>query len=333
MTDLVLTPAACYPVYPAIAARGAAGRRAASPSTPAAPTSSATSPRATRPACRSSTSARSSGSASRRRSPRGATRWRDRSVELLRSVGLDADFDVANDPFFGRSGRLLARSQRSPGAEVRGAGPDRRPRADRGRLLQLPPGPLHRRPTGSRWRTAATGPHRLPRLRPRADRAGAAARARPRPRRLARRGAARSWGCDERRRRRRTGQPARARPGRLRARTRCTRTDRVYPETNCYTDILIELVHARGDEPLAMMGCALGGRLRGRPVDLLQAAPRGPRAPLRDRHPRDAALPAAAGPDRRADRGGADDRRSSSTPGTCPTPRRPATAPSTSRAR
>jgi hypothetical protein len=34
-------------------------------------------------------------------------------------------------------------------------------------------------------------------------------------------------------------------------------TDRVYTETNCYTDILIELVHACGDEPLAMMGCVL----------------------------------------------------------------------------
>lgn len=32
---------------------------------------------------------------------------------------------------------------------------------------------------------------------------------------------------------------------------------RAYPETNCYTDILIELVHALGHEPLAMMGCAL----------------------------------------------------------------------------
>ncbi|HET9162286.1 MAG TPA: DUF1839 family protein [Solirubrobacterales bacterium] len=32
---------------------------------------------------------------------------------------------------------------------------------------------------------------------------------------------------------------------------------RAYPETNCYTDILIELLHARGDEPLAMMACAL----------------------------------------------------------------------------
>lgn len=34
--------------------------------------------------------------------------------------------------------------------------------------------------------------------------------------------------------------------------------DRTYPESNCYTDILIELLHARGDEPLA----ALGGLVR-----------------------------------------------------------------------
>jgi len=30
--------------------------------------------------------------------------------------------------------------------------------------------------------------------------------------------------------------------------------DRVYLETNCYTDVVIELVHARGDEPLAILG-------------------------------------------------------------------------------
>jgi hypothetical protein len=29
---------------------------------------------------------------------------------------------------------------------------------------------------------------------------------------------------------------------------------RSYPETNCYTDIIIELLHARGDEPLAALG-------------------------------------------------------------------------------
>jgi hypothetical protein len=31
-------------------------------------------------------------------------------------------------------------------------------------------------------------------------------------------------------------------------------TERTYVETNCYTDILVELLHARGDEPLAALG-------------------------------------------------------------------------------
>ena len=30
--------------------------------------------------------------------------------------------------------------------------------------------------------------------------------------------------------------------------------ERTYPETNCYTDIVVELLHAHGDEPLAAMG-------------------------------------------------------------------------------
>jgi seryl-tRNA synthetase len=38
--------------------------------------------------------------------------WRDRALGLLRGLGLDADFDVASDPFFGRAGRMLAASQR-----------------------------------------------------------------------------------------------------------------------------------------------------------------------------------------------------------------------------
>jgi hypothetical protein len=33
--------------------------------------------------------------------------------------------------------------------------------------------------------------------------------------------------------------------------------DRTYRETNCYTDILVELLHARGDEPLAALGSTL----------------------------------------------------------------------------
>ncbi|MEA2208895.1 MAG: hypothetical protein QOF54_1372 [Solirubrobacteraceae bacterium] len=45
--------------------------------------------------------------------------------------------------------------------------------------------------------------------------------------------------------------PAAYRPHRLHS------LDRSYSETNCYTDILIEFLHARGEEPLAMMGCVL----------------------------------------------------------------------------
>lgn len=111
MTDIVLTPAACYPVYPAIAARG--------PLQPGGVTVDA------------------GGSYVFRHEPSGdparlqmfhqreivrigepevvaAWRdvWRDRAVSLLRDLGLDARFDVASDPFFGRSGRMLAASQR-----------------------------------------------------------------------------------------------------------------------------------------------------------------------------------------------------------------------------
>jgi seryl-tRNA synthetase len=112
MTDLVMTPAACYPVYPAVAARGRLA--------PGGITVDA------------------GGSYVFRHEPSGdparlqmfhqreivrigepetvaawRDAWRDRAVALLRGVGLDASFAVASDPFFGRSGRLLARSQKA----------------------------------------------------------------------------------------------------------------------------------------------------------------------------------------------------------------------------
>jgi hypothetical protein len=34
--------------------------------------------------------------------------------------------------------------------------------------------------------------------------------------------------------------------------------DRAWPETNCYTDLMVELAHAQGMEPLAMLPCTLG---------------------------------------------------------------------------
>jgi len=111
MTDLVLTPAACYPVYPAIAARG--------------------------PLAAGGVTIDAGGAYVFRHEPSGdparmqmfhqreivrigkpetvqAWRdvWRDRAVELLGEIGLQVELEIATDPFFGRGGRMLAASQR-----------------------------------------------------------------------------------------------------------------------------------------------------------------------------------------------------------------------------
>jgi seryl-tRNA synthetase len=39
-------------------------------------------------------------------------KWQQRAPELLRGLGLDVVTDIANDPFFGRGGRMLAATQR-----------------------------------------------------------------------------------------------------------------------------------------------------------------------------------------------------------------------------
>jgi len=111
MTDLVLTPAACYPVYPAIAARG--------PLAPGGVTIDAGAAYVFRH--------EPSGDPARLQmfhqreivrigEPETVQAWRDawreRAVELLRSLGLEVSLDVASDPFFGRSGRMLAASQK-----------------------------------------------------------------------------------------------------------------------------------------------------------------------------------------------------------------------------
>jgi seryl-tRNA synthetase len=111
MSDLVLMPAVCHPVYPAIAQRGPlpAGGVTIDPG----------------------------GSYAFRHEPSGdparlqmfhmrelvriaepevvqdwRETWRDKAIDLLRALGLAAEFDVANDPFFGRAGRMMATSQR-----------------------------------------------------------------------------------------------------------------------------------------------------------------------------------------------------------------------------
>jgi seryl-tRNA synthetase len=110
-TDLVLVPAACYPVYPAVAARG--------PLPPGGLTVDAGGAYVFR--------SEPSGDPARMQmfhqrelvrigEPEAVERWRDdwrdRALDLLRRLGLRAEYDVASDPFFGRSGRMLAASQR-----------------------------------------------------------------------------------------------------------------------------------------------------------------------------------------------------------------------------
>ena len=110
-SELVLMPAACYPVYPAIARRGplAPGGVAVDvggayvfrhePSTDPARLQMFHQREIIRIGEPETVAAWRDG-------------WRDRAVELLRGLGLDARFDVAVDPFFGRGGRMMARSQR-----------------------------------------------------------------------------------------------------------------------------------------------------------------------------------------------------------------------------
>jgi len=111
MSELVLTPAACYPVYPAIGRRG--------PLPPGGVMIDAGGAYVFRH--------EPSGDPARLQmfhqrelvrigEPEAVAAWRDgwrdRAVALLTALGLDAQLDVAADPFFGRSGRMLAASQK-----------------------------------------------------------------------------------------------------------------------------------------------------------------------------------------------------------------------------
>lgn len=108
---LVLLPAACYPVYPEIGRRGPLAAGGVTVDTGGAyvfrhePS--------TDPARLQMFHMRE---LVRIAEPETVTewrdRWRDRGLELLRGLGLEVEADVAADPFFGRGGRMMARSQR-----------------------------------------------------------------------------------------------------------------------------------------------------------------------------------------------------------------------------
>lgn len=111
ITDLVLTPAACYPTYPAMAARGRL------------PSDGATLDLGAAWVFRRE----ASGDPARLQSFRmrefvrlgeaetvlaWRNTWRDGAIRLFESLGLAAQVKVASDPFFGRSGRMLAAIER-----------------------------------------------------------------------------------------------------------------------------------------------------------------------------------------------------------------------------
>ncbi|HEY2435751.1 MAG TPA: amino acid--[acyl-carrier-protein] ligase [Solirubrobacteraceae bacterium] len=111
MTELTLMPAACYPVYPAIAARGPLAEGGAFIDAGGAwvfrhePSLD--------PARRQIFHQHE---LVRIGDPDAVLQWRDEWADfglgLLRSLGLEAELDTASDPFFGRRGRMLAANQR-----------------------------------------------------------------------------------------------------------------------------------------------------------------------------------------------------------------------------
>jgi seryl-tRNA synthetase len=112
MTELALVPAACYPVYPAIAARGPlppggimvdAGGAWVFRHEPAEDPA--------RMQCFHQRELVRLGAPEEVRAWRDA--WCERGLALLRGLGLAAERDRASDPFFGRGGRMLAANQRA----------------------------------------------------------------------------------------------------------------------------------------------------------------------------------------------------------------------------
>lgn len=110
-SDLVLVPAACHPVYPAVAAMGPVVSEGLSVDGGAAwvfrhePSDEPTRLQAFHQ--RELVRLGSNDNVLDWRD-----RWREKALHLATALGLDADLDEANDPFFGRSGRMLARNQR-----------------------------------------------------------------------------------------------------------------------------------------------------------------------------------------------------------------------------
>lgn len=109
-SDIVLTPAACYPVYPAVAAEGPVpeGGRLVDVSSWCFRREPSKDP-ARLQMFRMREHVRI-GTAAEVRAFRDA--WMGRAEDFAAALALPARLDLANDPFFGRGGRIMADSQR-----------------------------------------------------------------------------------------------------------------------------------------------------------------------------------------------------------------------------
>lgn len=109
-TDIVLTPAACYPLYPTVAKRGnlPAGGGLYDLQSYCFRHEPSNDP-ARQQLFRMREYVRMGTQAD---VTEFRQTWMDRGVEMMKAVGLPVEIDVANDPFFGRAGKMLANNQR-----------------------------------------------------------------------------------------------------------------------------------------------------------------------------------------------------------------------------
>ncbi len=112
-TDVVLTPAACYPLYPVAAARGALPAEGRLFDLQSYCFRREPSLEPTRMQLFRMREYVRMGSPEQVLAFRES--WLERGTAMMRDLGLPLAIDAANDPFFGRAGRMLANNQRAQG--------------------------------------------------------------------------------------------------------------------------------------------------------------------------------------------------------------------------
>jgi len=109
-TDIALTPAACYPLYPTVAKRGALPATGGLFDLQSYCFRHEPSKEPTRQQMFRMREYVCMGTEAHVTDFRQL--WMDRGVAMMQSLGLDVEIDIANDPFFGRAGRMMANNQR-----------------------------------------------------------------------------------------------------------------------------------------------------------------------------------------------------------------------------